>query len=90
MEILCSKISKSEFKGRFKFLKKIVYYASIYEWSRLLQYYTAWLRRFEMDLNTRKDDPAQIESAMLAGKKSLGAQITKNLYPNPNKFGGFQ
>ena len=41
MEILTSKISKSEFKGRMRFLKKIVYYFNIYEWSVLLQYYAA-------------------------------------------------
>ena len=45
-----------------------MYYANIYEWSRLLQYYAVWVRRIEMGLNTWKDDPAQIEPAMLAGK----------------------
>ena len=68
MEILTSKISKSEFKGRMRFLKKIVYYSNIYEWSVLLQYYAAWVRRIEMGLNCWSDDPAQIENAMLASK----------------------
>ena len=45
LEILTSKISKTEFRGRLKFLKKIAYYANIYDWSQLLHYYAAWLRR---------------------------------------------
>ena len=68
LEILTSKLSKAEFKGRMRFLKKLVYYANIYDFKRILQYYAAWLRQIEMGLNTWSDDPAQIEPAMLAGK----------------------
>lgn len=68
LEILTSKLSKVEYKGRMKFLKKIVYYSSIYEWKRLLQFYAAWLRRIEMGLNSWGDDPTQIETAMLTGQ----------------------
>ena len=42
LEILMTKISKSEYKGRIRFLKKIVYFASLYDLKRLLQYYAAW------------------------------------------------
>ena len=68
LEILTSKISKSEFRGRLKFLKKIAYFTNIYDWSQLLNYYAAWLRRIEMGLNSWSDEPAQIENAMLASK----------------------
>lgn len=68
LEILTSKISKSEFKGRFRFLKKIVYYSNIYDWNQLLHFYAAWLRRIEMGLNSWSDNPSQIENAMLANK----------------------
>ena len=68
LEILTSKISKTEFRGRLKFLKKIAYYANIYDWSQLLHYYAAWLRRIEMGLNTWSDEPSQIENAMLTSK----------------------
>lgn len=66
LEILTSKISKAEFKGRIRFLKKLVYYANIYDWKRVLQFYAAWLRRIEMGLNSWRDDPAQIEPAIKA------------------------
>ena len=68
LEILTSKISKSEFRGRLKFLKKIAYFTNIYDWSQLLNYYAAWLRRIEMGFNSWSDEPAQIENAVLASK----------------------
>ena len=68
LELLMSKISKKEFKDRMRFLKKIVYFASMYEWKRLLQYYAAWLRRIEMGLNSWIDNPSVIENAMLLNK----------------------
>ena len=68
LEILTSKISKTEFRGRLKFLKKIAYYANIYDWSQLLHYYAAWLRHIEMGLNTWSDESSQIENAMLTSK----------------------
>ena len=83
MEILGSKTSNTEFKGRFIFLKKIVYHANIYECSRLLQYYAAWLRLIEMGLNTWKDDLAQTEPAMLAGSTNY-----KESLPKSDKFDG--
>ena len=69
LEILTSKISKTEFSDRLKFLKKIAYYANINDWSQLLHYYTAWLRLIEMGLNTWSDEPSQIENAMLTSKQ---------------------
>ena len=51
-----------------RFLKKIVYFASFYDWKRLLQYYVAWLRRIEMGMNSWHDDLSVIESAMLLNK----------------------
>lgn len=68
LEILTSRLTKVEYKGRISFLKKIVYYSNIYEWKRLLQFYAAWLRRIEMGLNSWADDPSQIETAMLTGQ----------------------
>ena len=73
-EILTSKISNKEFRGRLKFLKKIAYYANIYDWSQLLHFYAAWLRRIEMGLNSWSDDPSQIENAMLTNKKPRSKQ----------------
>lgn len=77
LEILMSKISKEEFKGRMRFLKKIVYFANMYEWKRLLQYYAAWLRRIEMGLNSWSDSPSIIENAMLFSK-SVDKKQTKD------------
>ena len=48
-----------------RFLKKLVYFASLYDWKRILQYYAAWLRRIEMGMNFWHDDPSVIEYAML-------------------------
>ena len=68
LEILMTKTSKSEFKGRMRFLKKLVYFASLCDWKRLLQYYAAWLRRIEMGMNSWHDNLSVIESAMLLNK----------------------
>ena len=51
-----------------RFLKKLVYFASLYDWKSLLQYYAAWLRRIEMGMNSWHDEPSVIESAMLLNK----------------------
>lgn len=67
IEILTSRISKIEYMGRMRLLKKMVYYSSIYDWKFLLKFYAAWLRRIEMGMNSWEDDPAQIETAMLSG-----------------------
>ena len=64
--ILSSQISRGEARGRLRFLKKIMYYANIYEWKGLLQFYAAWVRRIELGHSTWNDDPAEIETAMLA------------------------
>ena len=41
-EILTSKhISKKEFKGRLKLLKKLAYLVNIHDWKRVLQFYAA-------------------------------------------------
>lgn len=47
-------------------LKKMMYFASIYEWSALLRFYAAWVRRIEVGLCTWVDDPSDIETPMLA------------------------
>ena len=77
LEILTSRISKSEFKGRILFLKKIAYYANMYDWDKLLHFYAAWLRRIEMGLNKWSDDPSIIENAMLSSK-SVKLKSDKN------------
>ena len=62
LEILMTKVLKSEYKSRMRFLKKVVYFASLYDWKHLLQYCAAWLRRIEMGMNSWHDDPSVIES----------------------------
>ena len=79
LEILMTKISKSEFKGRMRFLKKIVYFASLYDWKRLLQYYAAWFRRIEMGMNSWHDDPSVIESATLLSKSYIRKPGTESV-----------
>lgn len=57
LEIILSRtVTSCECKGRLKLLKKIMYYANVYEWKGLLMYYAAWVRRIEMGLNTWSDD----------------------------------
>ena len=84
-----TKISKSEFKGRMRFLKKIVYFASLYDWKRLLQYYAAWLRRIEMGMNSWHDVPLVIESAILLNKP-YNRKPGKNSVSKPIKSAGTQ
>ena len=67
LELLTSKISKVEYQGRMRLLKKMVCYSSLYKWKHLLKFYAAWLRRIEMGMNSWEDDSAQIEVAMLTG-----------------------
>ena len=52
LEILTSKIFKTEYKGRIHLLKKIVYYSKLYDWKCLLKFYAAWLRRIKTGLNS--------------------------------------
>ena len=68
LEILTSKISKTELKGRINLLKKIAYLANMYDWKRLLQFYAAWVRCVKMGLNSWRDDSSIIENAMLTNK----------------------
>ena len=73
LEILTSKISKTEFKGRINLLKKIAYLANMYDWKRLLQFYAAWVRRVEMGLNSWRDDSSIIENAMMTNNSWIEA-----------------
>ena len=50
LEILMTKISKSEYKGRMRFLTKIVYFGRLFDWKRSLQYYATGLCRIEMGM----------------------------------------
>ena len=47
LDILTSKLSRLEYKGRMSLFKKIVYFSNIYKWKCLLQFYAAWLRRLK-------------------------------------------
>lgn len=49
--VLSKRISASEKLGRLKLLKKIMYFANIYEWKALLKFYAAWVRRIEIGLS---------------------------------------
>ena len=80
LEILRTKISKSEFKGRMRFLKKIVYFASLYEWKHLLQYYAVWLRHIEMGMFSWHDDPSVIDTAMLLNNSYIRKPGTGSVY----------
>lgn len=71
LEILTSTISKVEYRGRIRLLKKIVYYSKLYDWKGLLKFYDAWLRWIETGLNSWGDDASQIETAMLSGHSSV-------------------
>ena len=64
-EILMSNISRKEFKGRMRLLKKTAYFSSMFEWKRVLQFYAAWVRRIEMGLNSWRDDSSLIENTIL-------------------------
>ena len=43
-----------------------MYFVNIYEWSTLLRFYAAWVRKIEVGLSTWSDDPSEIETPMLA------------------------
>ena len=64
--VLSKRISASEKMGRLKLLKKIMYFANIYEWKALLKFYAAWVRRIEIGLSQWSDSSAEIETPMLA------------------------
>ena len=63
---LSEKTSSTERKSRLLLLRKILYYANVYEWQGLLNFYAAWLRRIESGLSKWGDDPTIIEIPMLA------------------------
>ena len=58
-------ISQVEKQGRIDFLKKIVYYCSMYEFKGLKAYYAAFVRDIERGRKTWSDDPSYLESALL-------------------------
>ena len=62
-----------------RFLKKIVYLASLYDWKGLLQYNAAWLRRNEMGMNSWHDDPSVIEYAMLLNNSYIRKPGTESV-----------
>ena len=64
--ILSEKTSSLERKNRLLLLRKILYYANVYEWQGLLNFYAAWSRRIESGLSKWGDDPTIIEIPMLA------------------------
>ena len=64
--ILSDSISSTERKNRLLLLRKILYYANVYDWQGLLNFYAAWLRRIESGLSKWGDDPTIIEIPMLA------------------------
>lgn len=64
--ILSEKTSSTERKNRLLLLRKILYYANVYDWQGLLNFYAAWLRRIESGLSKWGDDPTVIEIPMLA------------------------
>ena len=66
LEIILSKhIPVSEKMGRVRFLKKIMYFSTIYKMKALLQFYVAWVRRIEIGLKTWSDSSVEIETPML-------------------------
>ena len=67
LEIIMGKRTSSvERTRRLRFGGKNMYFASIYEWSALLRFYAARLRKIEVGLNTWSDDSSEIETPMLA------------------------
>ena len=64
--ILSKRVSATEKLGRLKLLKKMMYFANIYEWKALLKFYAAWVRRIEIGLSQWSDNSAEIETPMLA------------------------
>ena len=64
--VLSNRVSAVEKMGRLRLLKKMMYYANIYEWRALLKFYAARVRRIEIGLSTWSDDSTEIEMPMLA------------------------
>ena len=64
--VLGTRTPSAEKAGRLKLLRKLMYFANIYEWSALLRFYAAWVRKIEVGLSTWSDDPSEIETPMLA------------------------
>ena len=60
-EILIPNISRKEFKGIMRLLKKMAYFSSMFEWKPVLQFYAAWVHRIEKGLNLWHDDSSLIE-----------------------------
>ena len=67
IEVVLSKRTGAEEKlGMLKMLRKIMYFANLYEWKALLKFYAAWVRRIEVGLSSWSDNPSEIETPMLA------------------------
>ena len=64
--ILSKRLSATEKLGWLKLLKKMMYFANIYELKTLLKFYAAWVRRIENGMNQWSDNSAEIETPMLA------------------------
>ena len=67
--------NEAEKEGRLKLLQKISYYASVYQWSSILDFYAAWLRQIEIGKKSWKDDPQVLESAILLPSEISYLQI---------------
>ena len=64
--VMGTRTPSAEKAGRLKLLRKLMYFANIYEWAVLLSFYAAWMRKIEVGLSTWSDDPSEIETPMLA------------------------
>ena len=86
LEIILSKqIPVSEKLGRLRFLKKIMYFSTIYEWKALLKFYAAWVRRIEIGLNTWSDSSVEIETPMLTKFPLKPKMQSKRDYVKPEE-----
>ena len=64
--VIGTRTPSAEKASRLKLLRKLMYFANIYEWSALLRFYAAWMRKIEVGLSTWSDDQSKIETPMLA------------------------
>ena len=64
--VMGTQTPSAEKAGQLKLLRKLMYFANIYEWSALLRFYAAWVRKIEVGLSTWFDEPSEIETPMLA------------------------
>ena len=77
LEIISSdKIKPTEKDSRIAFLKKIVYYSSIYQWKALLDFYAAFVRQVELGKKKWGDDTVGLEVPLLS--KNVKPDIKKS------------